>query len=432
MFACSFEGRKKWRNLSAIVNWAVEEEVDIYIPRSPVLNKRKPHRLLAARISSKLEEGSFRGAVRIASSAESFCCPNENSLKLLPEKYPSPYPDSNLPPCHLPNTTPLTVNSQTLTKAVYAFPTGSACGHDGMYPQILKDLISPSLGLVAEALISSLTKFVNLVLKGEVPKEARQFFFGASLIGLNKVDGGVRPIAIGCALRRLVSKCACAMVRDEMQLLLSPSQLGFGVPHGIEAAVHAGRAYLSSMVAGNAMLKLDFRNAFNTLRRDKMLEAVLDKAPSVFPLAHCAYSTHSFLYYGQRDVIISSEGVQQGDPLGPLLFCLAIHDLVAAIQTEFAVFYLDDGTLSGPVDCVMSALTSIEDRAQNLGLELNHSKSELICVDDSTKECILSSFPLLKITDPEDAILLGSPIGSRKAVDNAIKKKISNLKLLGE
>ena len=163
-----------------------------------------------------------------------------------------------------------------------------------------------------------------------------------------------------------------------------------------------------------------------------MLEAVLDKALSVFPLAHCAYSTHSFLYYGQRDVIISSEGVQQGDPLGPLLFCFAIHDLVAAIQTEFAVFYLDDGTLSGPVDCVMSALTSIEDGARNLGLELNHSKSELICVDDSTKECILSSFPLLKITDPEDAILLGSPIGSTEAVNNAIKKRISNLKLLGE
>ena len=47
----------------------------------------------------------------------------------------------------------------------------------------------------------------------------------------------------------------------------------------------------------------------------------------------------------------------------------------------------------------MSALTSIEHGARSLGLELNHSKSELICVDDSTKDCILSSFPLLKITD---------------------------------
>ena len=47
--------------------------------------------------------------------------------------------------------------------------------------------------------------------------------------------------------------------------------------------------------------------------------------------------------------------------------------MVAAIQTEFAVFYLDDGTLSGPVDCVMSALTSIADGARNLGLELNQT-----------------------------------------------------------
>ena len=108
------------------------------------------------------------------------------------------------------------MSSQILTKAVYAFPTSSACGHDGMYLQILKDLISPSLGRVAEPLTSSLTKFVNLLLKGKVPKEARQFFFSASLIGLNKVDGGVRPIAIGCAFRRLVCKCACAIVRDEM------------------------------------------------------------------------------------------------------------------------------------------------------------------------------------------------------------------------
>ena len=64
----------------------------------------------------------------------------------------------------------------------------------------------------------------------------------------------MRPIAIGYALRRLVCKCPCAIVRDEMQLLLSPSQLGFGVPHGIEAAVHAGRAYLTSMDDGNAKI----------------------------------------------------------------------------------------------------------------------------------------------------------------------------------
>jgi hypothetical protein len=261
------------------------------------------HRSLAARISSKLEEGNFRGAVRLASSEESFCSPDEESLRLLREKHPLPHPDTCLPPFQQSDG-PILLDPEEITKAVFAFPSGSACGPDGIYPQILKDLVSPSLGEVAVTFTASLTRFVNLVLLGDVPMEARQFFFGANLIGLHKKGGGVRPIAIGCALRRLVSKCACAAVREELGSLLSPIQLGFGVPRGIEAAVHAAREYLSSLESGSLMFKLDFRNAFNTVRRDKMLQAVLEKVPSVFPLAHCAYSTHSYLYHGQKGVIM--------------------------------------------------------------------------------------------------------------------------------
>ena len=390
------------------------------------------HRSLAARISSKLEEGNFRGAVRLASSEESFCSPDEESLRLLREKHPLPHPDTCLPPFQQSDG-PILLDPEEITKAVFAFPSGSACGPDGIYPQILKDLVSPSLGEVAVTFTASLTRFVNLVLLGDVPMEARQFFFGANLIGLHKKGGGVRPIAIGCALRRLVSKCACAAVREELGSLLSPIQLGFGVPRGIEAAVHAAREYLSSLESGSLMFKLDFRNAFNTVRRDKMLQAVLEKVPSVFPLAHCAYSTHSYLYYGHKGVIImSAEGVQQGDPLGPMLFCLAIHDLVSSISSEFVVFYLDDGTLGGPADCVLSDLVTIEERAKELGLKFNQTKSEVICKDDATRDSTLTSYPLIKVTDPSEAILLGSPIGSKSSIDESISSKIAALKVLGE
>ena len=52
-------------------------------------------------------------------------------------------------------------------------------------------------------------------------------------------------------------------------------------------------------------------------------------APELLPLVTVpAYSTPLFLFFGE-DNIPSSEGVQQGNPLSPLLFCLAIHDLVA-------------------------------------------------------------------------------------------------------
>ena len=69
-------------------------------------------------------------------------------------------------------------------------------------------------------------------------------FFGANLIALNKKEGGVRPIAVGNTLRRLVAKCAGFLVRDEMSELLVPFQLGYGVKGGAEAAVHGARLFL--------------------------------------------------------------------------------------------------------------------------------------------------------------------------------------------
>ena len=126
-------------------------------------------------------------------------------------------------------------------------------------------------------------------------------------------------------------------------------------------------------------------------------------------------------------MIISSEGVQQGDPLGPLLFCLTNLEIAQAIKSEFCVFYLHDATLGGPVDQVLEDLASVEVKARNLGLKLNHGKSELIGLSKVSRDKILSSFPSLKITHPEDAILLGSPIGGKPTLDAVIRSKIDKL-----
>ena len=77
-----------------------------------------------------------------------------------------------------------------------------------------------------------------------------------------------------------------------------------------------------------------------------MLLAVCEKAPQLFPLAHSAYSAPSSLFI-QDKTILSVEGVQQGDPLGPLLFSLTTMDLMESLRSELLIFYLDDGTLGG-------------------------------------------------------------------------------------
>ena len=96
-------------------------------------------------------------------------------------------------------------------------------------------------GELESELMDSLTSFINLVVAGNVPTFARPFFFGATLIGLSKNDGGVRPIAIGCTLQRLAAKCCACLVKEEVGSRLFPIQLGFGTSRGAEAAVHSAR-----------------------------------------------------------------------------------------------------------------------------------------------------------------------------------------------
>ena len=140
-------------------------------------------------------------------------------------------------------------------------------------------MTNAATGQDGESLLSRLTAFVNLVLAGKVPTSVRHIFFGASLTALNKPDGSIRPIAVGLTLRRLVCKVASRAIRDDLGSLLRPIQLGFGTSHGAEAAVHAARYFVDHLAPDEIVVKLDIANAFNTLRRDKILDAVLEFAP---------------------------------------------------------------------------------------------------------------------------------------------------------
>ena len=82
-----------------------------------------------------------------------------------------------------------------------SFPNGSSAGPDKIVPQIFKDFVSKSNGSAGLNFLKSLTKLINLIGDGKIPEPLKPFFFGAKLIALIKIDGGLRPIALGNTLR---------------------------------------------------------------------------------------------------------------------------------------------------------------------------------------------------------------------------------------
>ena len=117
--------------------------------------------------------------------------------------------------------------------------------------------------------------------------------------------------------------------------------------------------------------------------------------------------------------------------MGPLLFSLATMDLMRPLRSELVIFYLDGGTLGGKVEDVLHDLQTLSEEAAGLGLELNHEKSEIISSDLSALATIVEVFPDLCPVTPENAHLLGSPIGGAEGVDDAIREKIKVLETMG-
>ncbi|XP_048485579.1 uncharacterized protein LOC125490434 [Plutella xylostella] len=199
-----------------------------------------------------------------------------------------------------------------------------------------------------------------------------------------------------------------------MSEYLQPLQLGFGVPLGCEAAIHAARSFAYLRDGSDSIIfKVDLENAFNMVERDVFLKRVLERVPSLFPFLHQCYARPSNLFFGTIPVE-SQVGAQQGDPLGPLIFSLAIHDVVSSLRSPLNLWYLDDGTVGGDADEVLSDIESLVQGLAALGLRINPRKSEVFAcagqLSPATQKRLDVLVPGAKLLDRTTFMLLGAPI----------------------
>ena len=125
-------------------------------------------------------------------------------------------------------------------------------------------------------------------------------------------------------------------VQAECFCVLTPLLVGVGVPVGCDALVHAvAHVQEDANIHPEERwtLLLDFSNAFNSVDRGSMFREVRDRIPSMAAWMESCYMAQPFLHLGEH-TILSSCGVQEGDPLGPLGFALTLQPIIEKMKEE--------------------------------------------------------------------------------------------------
>ena len=299
-----------------------------------------------------------------------------------------------------------------------SFHSGTSPGPTGLRAQHLLDAVLPGH---LDSFHHTLAQVTTLLARGQACAAVAPVVAGAGLVAVPKPNGGVRPIAIGEIYRRLTAKCLLEEIRPDARRHFWPVQTGVCVPAGVDAAVHTVRAWANrnNNCQQKVLVKLDFHNAFNTISRKAVLDAVETDFPTLSRWAWWCYGQPSGLRFGGA-TLASAGGVQQGDPLGPLLFAAAIHSLAQDLRRglDIGMFYLDDGVLAGDVAAVSAALLHQQQRAAALGLTLNLRKSEVIAMAGAPATVLQRYFPPELLQDHSGCTrvakhfeLLGAPVG---------------------
>ena len=288
---------------------------------------------------SALRLGDVSKALRILNAAP-LAPKNEATFIQLQKLHPMGSPPSPTPGFSAP-----AFSMELVKTALASFGPGSAAGLFGYRPSLLQQCVRAE----SFTFLHALTAVVNQLASGRAPKFLQPFLAGGVSIALAKPNSGVRPLCCGDPIRRLVGKCFCIGGKNDITKVFRNRNFGVGCPGGVEVVAHSLRNLLEGPAGpGEALLKIDFRNAFNMIDRGAFVQAACEKFPAMSQWTQWCYGSPSVLLYDHASVIESTRGVQQGDPLGPLYFCCGIAVLVEkiqALQPRYNKWYMDGGVI---------------------------------------------------------------------------------------
>ena len=351
-------------------------------------------------------------------------------------------------PGHLPQNlpSPVTINPNSLRRVYRELKplagTGP-CGFRNEYLQCLAaDMLDPSAKLAVEEHAHFASLYVNAVL----PKWYYYIASATAMMALIKKHaaepGGtpdVRPIGMGGCKRRAWISLLIQDNADTFRRSFWPVQVAVGVKAGVAKLIFALTEHMKAH-PDHTLLKLDFTNAFNSVWRSAILSECLGNEAwrHLYRFFWCNLSPRSRILAINA---LSEEGVQQGDPSGPAGFCIALHRHAVWAHQQLqevggmAIFDMDDGYMAGPLDKLMEVVEGFQARLKKyVGAELNPSKCELWCANNSVVESYLQQHPECQfkvgsVVKPDGAgalgvMISGVPFGDADYVQHVMKKKV--------
>ena len=328
---------------------------------------------LESQVIKALRMGDVRKALQLFTAAP-IAPKTDETFAALQALHPAPKSPILPPPCP-PSAAPF-FSDKVVREALATFSPCSAAGVFGYRPRLLQQCAR------AESFdfVQRLGRAVNMFAAGEAPTFLQPFVAGGVSIALSKPNRGVRPLCCGDSIRRLVAKCFCHGGKDEISKSFAGQNYGVGCPGGVEVIAHSLRDTLRRHKDSDlALLKIDFKNAFNLLERDAFVRAVSVRFPALERWTRWCYESSPMLIYDHARLFLSECGVQQGDPLGQLYFCCGLQSLVDKIATlnpTYQKWYMDDGGIVGPTDLLLKVWEILKVEGPAIGLILNPAKCE--------------------------------------------------------
>jgi hypothetical protein len=384
----------------------VDEEFDVEEDREAIL----------LNAIKSLEKGSIRKATRTLTS--NGVAPDTQTVR---QQLIAMNPPRSQTMAHTNPTGCAAFTKNQVRAQINSMNRDSSPGPSGFTINMLKKLGGTERGL------SALTDLVNRLLNGYDADKLT----GSRLVPLIKTRNKVRPVAVGEVLLRLAARCIGKRLQKDFSQYFRPMQFGVKEPQGTETIIHRVRQDLS---CGSVALNVDISNAFNSISREQIRQQVAQHFPSLLPYFQSAYTGEAPLYYKGEVLTHSLEGVRQGDPLGPALFALGLHPVLQSIREDFPDIriyaYLDDVTFTGEVSELSTVFTRFRNLCENIGLQVNMEKSNIIPGINSMSSSDLPSNLSGVTLCPQGSELLGAPIGTAEFENACCRRKIQDLRRL--